>query len=203
MLANKRLKDFIHLLLSFGNELNINHPKYGNFKGFKIKFLSEIIGIKSNSDSTSLLDVLIDEYCYIYGNPHIFHNSEHLLLKEIANSSYKRLLESYNQFYQEYCRLSSIEFCPEIEKHIRNFVNLHRKDVEFVLDLMNQSKDNINKCHQYFAEDEEYDEEGRVNLFYILSRFYDKYIDCVKKKWENISNRDSRRFTLISEKKKK
>lgn len=202
LMANKRLRDFFGLVLAFGNELNSGHPRYGDAKGFKLSFLDEIVNVKS-SDSSALLDVLVEDYCQIHGNPHIFHHSEYILLKEIASSSFTSLLETYEKFYQEYCKLSSVQLTENCEKYIRTFVNAKRKTVERVIELMNEAKNNIGTCHQYFAETEEFDDEGRVKIFCLLARFYDKYLESIRKKWVGVSNRDSRRFTMVSENKRK
>ena len=203
LVNNKRFREFLHLTLAFGNELNGNHPKYGKAKGFVLGFLEELGNIKSSAEDLLLIEVLAEEYCFIHGNPHIFHNSEHSLLKEIANSSFTSLMESYERFYQEYCKLASIELSHECERYIRSFVNARRKDVENLIESMNECKEAIGLCHRYFGEVEKYDGEGRVCFFGVLASFYEKYVESVRKRWVGVSNRDSRRFTMVGDNKRK
>ena len=202
LMQNKRLKEFLHLVLCFGNELNSNHQKYGNAKGFKLGFLNELEGIKSSVENCSLFEVLVEDYFFRTGNPHIFSHSEHVLLKEIANSSFKTLIESHNQFYQDYCKLASVVLPEDCERNIRDFVNKKRKDVEYESEVFNEAKKSLKACHQYFGDIEEYDDEGRLSLFKIISKFYDSYADILKRKWGNVSNRDSKRATIIENKRK-
>ncbi|OMJ82231.1 hypothetical protein SteCoe_17135 [Stentor coeruleus] len=196
LIQNKRLQHFIHLILSFGNELNCSHPKYGNASGFHIGFLNELGNIKSPIENSSLLDILAEEFCFQYGNPHIFYSSEHTLLKNVASSSYKALLDSHESFFKEYCCMSSIESSQECEKIIRNFVGIKRKDVENELEAFDDMKNCVKEVHRYFAVEEIMDDEGRLEVFCVVERFYEKYLECVKKKWANLTNRDSKIFRI-------
>lgn len=197
--SNKRLQVFMQILLSFGNELNQNNVKCGQAKGFHISILNSIPGIKSSVDSCTLLEVLIEEFFNNTGNPHIFHKSEHLLLKEIAHCSFASLMESYEEFYKDFCKFSSVEFDETCSKFIKSFVRGRSKDIEELIQVMNETKEEIRQVHRYFIEKEETDDEGKFVLFRELALFYDKYIETVNKKWAGVSNRDSKRFTRVPE----
>ena len=197
--SNKRLQVFMQILLSFGNELNQGNVKCGQAKGFHISILSSLAGIKSPVDNCTLLEALIEEFFNITGNPHIFHKSEHLLLKEIAHCSFASLMESYEEFFKEFCKFSSVEFDETCSKFIKDFVRSRTKDIEELFQVMNETKQEITSVHRYFIEKEESDDEGKFVLFRELASFYDKYIETVNKKWAGVSNRDSKRFTRVPE----
>lgn len=200
---NKRLQKFLQLLLIFGNELNQNHPKLGQAVGFKLSILSSLSGLKSSVDGSSLLEVLIHEFFNLTGNPHIFHRSEHLLLKELSNSSFQSLIDSYDSFFQDFCKFNSIEFPEDCQKYAKDFMRQKNKDIEELFELMNGTKVDIKNLHSYFINEETVDSEGKYEVLVLLAEFYDKYLETVGKKWAGVSNRDSRRFTFINENKGK
>jgi hypothetical protein len=199
--SNKRLQLFLNVVLVFGNELNENNAKYGQAKGFDISILNGLSSVKSPVDGSNLLEVLIEEFFNLTGNPHIFHKSEHVLLKEVSSCSFNSLMESYEEFFKEFCKFSSLEFGEGCSKFIKEFVKSRTKDVQVIFMLMNETKEEISRVHQYFAmEKEETDADGKFYLMKELALFFDKYLEGVCKRWNGLSNRDSRRFTRVAEK---
>ena len=108
------------------------------------------------------------------------------------------MLINHEHFIKQFQSLLFKDLSSNSEAYIKNFVESKVACVEEEKMMVNQSKAAIERCHVFFAYSEEYDEEGRLVLFKILSRFYDKYLDTVRKKWNNLSNRDSVRFTVES-----
>ncbi|CAG9317313.1 GRID2IP [Blepharisma stoltei] len=196
LLNNSRLKHFVNLVLTLGNEMNKNHPKFGSAKGFKIEYLNELFSIKS-VDSLSLLELLSEQFkSENNGNPQIFSSAELALLQEISNASFTALQSAHIDFYKQFRSLSNIKFNKEFDENMENFVSEVIEDVENEMNIYENCMENVKKCHEYFLEKEEKDEEGRLMMFINLKKFSESHIEICKQKWNYVS-RESKRLTVL------